>query len=419
MVSHEVIELQAEQRPFKGLPQRLLQGEYFMLRHCLQELGLFDTLVQASYKGLCKEIGQDKADSIMQLGLDQMHQVVTPDLIPDVTDAVYEFMEPESLNFLTKFIREMMGETGSFYFERKPNVRFHIPHDQAAPFLKDYKEFSKRRGDGKITPHRAHRDSWVDCPANLINVWVAVGTVRKGNGLTLYPETYSSSLQHEGPYIAADENPGPATTFDMEPGDVLLFHGDQVHGSEINVTDSTRHVISFRIVLDKPIYNKAHHHHYAWSPLAGGVLDFFAEVPQNLAWSYFSYKVVQVNRKIKALLGFDGKAHSGKQKTESKADKTQKTAIPLAELENGAILPWSKSICVTKLDNGDVQAFSRYCPHEGADLAFGVMQEGQVKCPFHNLGIDPTTGESPCQSLKKLKVYPVEITDGNVVVLEN
>lgn len=418
MVSLDAIELNAKQRPFEGLPERIMNGEFFMLRHCLQELGLFDTLVNATYRGLDTQIGKEKADKVMALGIDQIHQLVAPDEIPDVTDAVYEFMEPESLGILKKFVQEMLGQTSPFYLERKPNVRFHIPHDVAAPHLKAYNEFTKRRGDGKITPHRAHRDSWVDCPSNLINVWVAVGKVRKGNGLTIYPETYRSPLQHDGPYIASDENPGPASTFDMEPGDVLLFHGDQVHGSEINMTDSTRHVISFRITMEKPNYTNGHHHHYVWSPLSGGLLDIFAEVPQNMSWSFFRYKMVQINRKIKGLLSIEDKTNARKAKLGCKGGKSQKAFIPLTDLKEGAIVPWSKSICVTRLENGDVMAFSRYCPHEGADLAYGVLKEGQVKCPFHNLSIDPATGNSPCQSLKSLKVYGVDIKDGKVKVLE-
>ena len=315
---------------------------------------------------------------------------------------------------MKKFVANIIGKTDPFYFERKANVRFHIPHDIAAPFLKKYQKFSHKRGDGKITPHRAHRDAWVDCPSNLINVWIAVGTVRKGNGLTLYPETYRSNLRNDGPYIAADENPGPATCFDMEPGDVILFHGNHVHGSEINVTDKTRHVISFRIVLDKPVYTHGHHHHYAWSPLAGGVLDMFAEIPQNMAWSYFRYKLFQVNRKLKGFMGIT----PPKSKLPTQADKTQKTSIALPDLKPGVILPWSKSICVTRQENGEVLAFSRHCPHEGADLAYGVVTDGQVKCPWHNLSIDPTTGKTACQSLRHLKVYPTEINNDKVVVLD-
>ncbi len=419
MQNLKAIELQSSERPFIDLPNRLLNGEYFLVRNCLQELGLFDTLVNASYAGIKDKIGQDRAHKVMALGLDKIHKEVTAAEIPDLTDAVYDRMELKALEFLKKFVREMIGISGNFYFERTPNVRFHIPQDIAAPYLGEFRKFAKRHGDGKITPHRAHRDSWVDCPSNLINVWVAVGEVKTGNGLTIYPEAYDKNLKNAGPYISADENPGAAATFDMAPGDVLLFHGDHVHGSEINVTDSTRHVISFRVVLEKPHYAHGHYHHYAYSALAGGMLDIFAEVPQNLAWSYFDFRIRYVMQKILGLFGKKQKSAkvSAHASVKAQANAAQYGPIPLAVLDDGMIHAYSENICVTKTSDNTITAFGRFCPHEGADLSKGVMQDGQVKCPWHNLGIDPKTGQSPCQSLKAIKSYPVEIKDGKVYVV--
>jgi len=414
-------ELLSKDRPFRDLPQRLLNGEHFIVRHCLQELGLFDALVDASFKGITQQLGQARAEKIMALGLDKIHKEVTAAEIPDLTDAVYDAMEPKSYEILSKFVMEMVGHKGAFYFEQKPNVRFHIPQDMAAPYLKQFKEFAKRHGDGKITPHRAHRDSWVDCPSNLINVWVAVGEVKTGNGLTLYPESYDTDLANTGPYISADENPGKATTFDMAPGDVLLFHGDHVHGSEINVTDSTRHVISFRIVLEKPRYAHGHYHHYLYSPLASGPLAMFAGIPQNMAWSFVKDGFRRTGRKVLSLLGKNTGPSLASARASVLAHKSDHPTgpFPVSDLDDGMIHEYSDKICITKATDGSLVAFSRFCPHEGADLAKGVMQDGQVKCPWHNLSIDPQTGVSPCQTLKHLKTWPVEVRDGKVHVLES
>lgn len=415
MVSLEPIELPIEQHPYKGLSERILNGEFFMLREGLQKFGLYEELKQASFQGICDNIGKQRADEVMSLGVEQIHKVVTPDEIPNLTHAVYSSVEKITLDFLKKFTTQMFGDIESFYFERKANVRFHIPFDDSAAFQSKYRKFSKRSGDGKITPHRAHRDTWVDCPSNVINIWVAVGKVSKGNGLTIYPEVYSRDVKHEGAYISADENPGPAATFDMQPGDILMFHSDHVHGSEINMTGDTRHVISFRISLEKPDYKLGHYHHYAWSGLAGGPLDFLAGVPQNLAWSYVRYKFVQFGQLLRLLSG------RGKEKPVAKVSLSRpepNKQLSVSDLKQGDIIPWSKSICVTRLENGDVKAFGRYCPHEGADLACGVMLDDQVKCPFHNLDIDPVTGKSPCASLKHLKTYPVEIVDDKIIVRE-
>ena len=284
--------------------------------------------------------------------------------------------------------------------------------------MKHYKQFARRRGDGKITPHNPHRDSWVDCPANLINVWVAVGPVSTGNGLTIYPESYRSDIRHSGPYIRADQSPGPALTFDMAPGDVLLFHGDQVHGSEINTTDNTRHVISFRITFKKPLYTHGHYHHYAYSALAGGPLDLFAEIPQNLAWSYFDYRTRLVFRKLGELVS--GSKPNEKQTIQrppaGAGDDSDSLSLPLAGFEPGQIRALSAKVCLARLENGEFRAFSRFCPHLGSDLSLGVIRDGEVMCPWHNLPLDPSTGSSPCKSLKHLRLYSCEVKDDRVYV---
>jgi len=412
------VELDAASRPFTGLPDKLLNGEIILLRNGLHQDGLFEQLEAASYGGIRKCLGEEVAARVREVGLEKIHTVVDAADIPAVADAVYDIITQHSLGFLKAFIRETFGETRNFYFERKPNVRFHIPYDIAASQTKNFKQFAKRRGDGKITPHNPHRDSWVDCPANLINVWVAVGPVNTGNGLTIYPESYRSDIKHTGPYISADQNPGPALTFDMAPGDVLLFHGDQVHGSEINTTDNTRHVISFRITFKKPLYTHGHYHHYAYSALAGGPLDVFAEVPQNLALSYFDYRTRLVFRKLGELV--TGRKPDGKpalQRTGGDAAvEGDKLSLPLAGIEPGQIRALSAKICLARMENGDFRAFSRYCPHQGSDLSLGVIRNGELMCPWHNLPLNPATGGSPCESLKKLQLYPCEVRDDRVYV---
>lgn len=419
-MSSHTVELKAADRPFTGLSERIMNGEVFLLKNGLNEAGLFDMLENATYSGISNRLGEDVANRVRDAGLEKIHTVVTAGDIPDLTDAVYDIMTARSRDFLKRFIREFMGASSEFYFERKPNVRFHIPHDIAVAQMDGFKEFAKRRGDGKITPHNPHRDSWVDCPDNLINVWIAVGPIKTGNSLTIYPEVYGRDIGKAGPYISGDANPGPAETFDMEAGDVLLFHGDQVHGSEINSTDCTRHVISFRITLEKPHYPYGHYHHYAYSKLAGGMLDIFAEVPQNLAWSYVDYRFRLAGRKLRELVGKNSRKTATMQRVVADNVEGQALAegftIPLAKLQSGRIQALSDKICITRLEDGEVRAFSRFCPHQGADLSLGVVRNGEVLCPWHNLPLDPGTGTSPCHSLKKLKTYRCEIREDQVVV---
>ncbi len=62
-------------------------------------------------------------------------------------------------------------------------------------------------------------------------------------------------------------------------------------------------------------------------------------------------------------------------------------------------------MCVARLENHRVVAFSRYCPHEGADLAGGYLRDGCIVCPWHNLPFSLKSGASPCQSLSQLTIF--------------
>lgn len=68
----------------------------------------------------------------------------------------------------------------------------------------------------------------------------------------------------------------------------------------------------------------------------------------------------------------------------------------------------SKNIISVTVE-GKTTYLSRYCTHEGADLSLGYIDdEGNLRCPWHNLYFDPSTGEQPCKSLKNLKKYKTE-----------
>jgi len=409
----QISEIEAKDAPFPDLSDRILSGEVFLARGCLQHFGLFQLLEDASDKGIRDGLGDAIADEVRKHGVHKIHDFVDAADIPPLADRIYDIMKVRSLDFLKPFVTRMLGREAPFYFERMPNVRFHIPYDLSEAHRAEFEEFAKRHGDGKITAHSPHRDSWVDCPGNLINVWIAVGKIERGNSLLIYPESYDADIANEGAYIAPGEDPGPAVTFEMEPGDVLLFHGDQMHGSEVNWTESTRHVISFRVVLEKPHYPNGHYHHYAHSSLAFGPLDFLAEVPQNLAPSWVRWRAKRVVEKAGEALGRKPAMADRRAKAQlAKLDADG--GLPLSELENGAVRAIAPGICVTRLENGEVRAFGRYCPHQGADLAHGRLVDGSVMCPWHNLPLDPETGASPCKSLKKIKTYACEVRDGKV-----
>lgn len=62
---------------------------------------------------------------------------------------------------------------------------------------------------------------------------------------------------------------------------------------------------------------------------------------------------------------------------------------------------------------GEVFAINAVCPHAGAFLDQGYLEDCTIICPLHGWDFDLRTGVSPNYGVKT-KCYPVEIKDGVV-----
>lgn len=92
------------------------------------------------------------------------------------------------------------------------------------------------------------------------------------------------------------------------------------------------------------------------------------------------------------------------------------SVVDLGDLAVGEVRGVTPNICVVRTERG-VFALARRCPHEGADLAHGIVRDGRLRCPWHNLPIDPETGAHPCASLGTVPARRLEPADGGRFVL--
>lgn len=396
------------------LNDRLKAGEIFVARGCLQRLGLMDDMLNTSLEGISRVAGAEVAAKLKSEGVEHIHRHTSIEQIAEITDMIYGLAKQKAGQWISKIAPEILNSRKPFYYESKPNIRFVAPYDYMAEGLEKLGDFGKKHGRGKITPHPPHRDSWVDCPDNVINVWIAVGPIPRGNGLTIFAEQFGTALDHvANGSIAYYENPGQPVNFDLDAGDAILFHGEHLHSTVLNRVDTTRHVISFRIMDRRPHYPNGHYHHYLYSSLAQSPLRLFSELPANLAWGWVSTRLGWVAEKLglKAVksLPKDWKKHG------TAADG--QTRFALDSIPVNGIKAITDSIAVARLEHDKVVAFHRRCPHDGADFAVGSVCEGKVVCPWHNLPFDTQSGTSPCSSLKKLRFYPTKIEQGTVTVV--
>lgn len=238
--------------------------------------------------------------------------------------------------------------------------------------------------------------------------------------MSIYPQIYGKRLPcTKDGKILPDQYFGSITNFELKSGDALIFHGEHLHSSEINSTDETRCVVSLRMTLEKPQfldqspYKDNYIYYHPNHKLKARLTELLRGILRRLRKQINSSlgKQEQQNYILSELAGtvFDvtstnfPKPISLKTVEETSRDET-KFIFDSSDLPTGTIKPLSKKLCVARLDNQKVVAFSRYCPHEAADLAGGFLRDGQIFCPWHNLAFSLEDGSSRCQSLSSLTI---------------
>ncbi len=398
----------------EGLIDRVLAGEVFVFRDALQHFGLFELIKKASLDGIRASLGEEAARRAEEEGFEHIHEWTDVADIPTLTDAVYDTVRPTALDVLQKFVSGAFPDAEILHYEETPNVRFHIPYDLAKPARASFEKFTKAHGEGKIAAHGPHRDSWLDCPSNGVNLWFAIGPVRHGNGLTIFQEDYDRDFKYKRSGDIADgEKLHKATTFDLDPGDVIVFHTDHMHGSELNRIDETRFVISYRMTFGKPHFPNLHYHTYTHAGLAASSLKAFATFPARMQASYLRSFPQRIAEKLSPPTGPDQPAREPEMLGVRDGDKIR---VPLASVPVGAVRGVDERLCVARLSETECVALSRRCPHKGGDLSNGWVDGRNVVCAWHNLPFDADTGQSPCKSLRALKRIPCVIDGEDIFI---
>jgi nitrite reductase (NADH) small subunit len=72
-----------------------------------------------------------------------------------------------------------------------------------------------------------------------------------------------------------------------------------------------------------------------------------------------------------------------------------------------------RALCVVRM-NGEISAMDNVCPHRGAPLAEGTVEEGRLICPWHAWAFDPRTGQADESAEDRVRIYEIKL-DGNDV----
>jgi nitrite reductase/ring-hydroxylating ferredoxin subunit len=401
----------------------LKDGELLVLPRALQQLELFDAVVSIVLAAVEKEAGSDVSEQVRRNGIEHLHEFVDSVTIERVWRRATRDLLPLAHQLGDRVARQLLGHPGPTYVADRVWFRVYVPERIRiqAPEL-----YGLRAGFLQGT--HPHRDSVFTAATNAMVVWVALGPVRVGNSAIFYPDQWGKPLPLLG-YEARGLRPPPEValgdpmTFALEAGDALLFSGEHLHSSEVNVTEFTRVSIAVRVALAPPRYGAGGRWlAYANTDLAKGRLAFAASWRSRCSRAYVEHLLVR-----RGLWKLRVAAHAGLPALfpDPQRELVQsRTAIAPAQpgtitvrfdaeaVRQGELRAVSETHCVTRHE-GQLIAFSRLCPNDSSDLALnGHILDGRVLCGADDLEFDLRTGAAQCDAVTPLRLFDVRPGDG-------
>jgi len=276
-------------------------GAVVLVPRALQRAGFFDVLIEATFAAIGEACGAARADECRRLGLERMHEVLDLDGIEAAVQAIDRRLAIPSPRLMKTLAHGVLGVQGSFYVYANSRVRFMVPQEIVRP---NRARFHSRANRLQLGDYAPHRDFWEGVPINAINLWMALGPVERDNGMLIYPDVWGKEVMHEGISPPKDQDFGAPLALALEPGDVVVFDGRQLHATAVNLTSATRAVLTGRFCPELPVAPTAEMLERAsyWSPLIGTRFERFAGAATKMSWVYAVERLKRrANRAVGAL----------------------------------------------------------------------------------------------------------------------
>lgn len=353
---------------------RVNNGELVIWRRGMQDLKVMDQARDLVIDCVRQVSGNEAAEAIARDGVEQIHCHISLDDVEAVYKAARVVLAEKMPAVTAQTFRDL-GVKQEFYVHDASLIRLMMPFDVMKSKQQEFKKHL-----GKLTLHGPHHDHYQNVPVNAINTWTAIGRVDAENGMLIYPEIWGKNLPMENDEIRSDQYLGKPVAIEMEPGDILIFHSNHMHASRINSTTETRVVLTNRICLEKPDY-----------PDAARPQKYFksSAFPQDMDMpNLFSQKgfvgsksknlntgLSRALHKVATKAGFDFRKMPEETTNTINLSPVSRNELK-STLAEGDLAVLDDKTCAAKVD-GEVIAFRRQCPHQGADLALGFIEDGK------------------------------------------
>jgi nitrite reductase/ring-hydroxylating ferredoxin subunit len=355
---------------------RIDDGGILLAKGLLHAVGLQEELLERVLNLARATLTPSQFQRLDRKGFESIHTVLTAAELEKFYLDVREDLAARFPGFVRRMLRHALPLPERFFINANTVVRFMVPHEA---LHRGYAHFRKHLG--KLDLHGPHHDYWQGVATNAINIWMALGRVRPGNGLALYPHLWGKTLPRGVSHVRDDQYLGTPLVVSCEPGDVVFFHSHHMHGSILNHTDETRFVITGRFTVDEPRHphrDPARQLDYFDSERVGETTGAEALIPKTPLAADASFPITSVTRAVREV-------------------HAQHELAALAEGEIAAYGP--RHVAVRHA--GRTHVLSRFCPHQGADLSLGrLTPDGALVCPWHVHPFDIRTGVGACAMLR-------------------
>lgn len=235
---------------------RARDGDIVRLRGAGTATGLQPIARTAVLDAIAQVASSARASEVSDAGVEQAHRYLDPHELHDTFRAAERILAPRAIELADRVLALAAVPTPRrVYVCSRVWVRLHVPLSalDASADVRD-----RPYVVGHLTPAPPHRDGALSHPRSTLSAWLAVGRVRSGNSMHLWPDDRDTKDRASLDELDRDG----ALTPELEAGDLLLFDADHLHATVPNHTDETRVAITVRVVAGRLRFGPGPH----WRP---------------------------------------------------------------------------------------------------------------------------------------------------------
>jgi hypothetical protein len=224
---------------------RARDGDIVLVRGAGAASGVQPIARAAILDAIAQATSSVTAAKVSDAGVEHAHRYLDPHELHDTYRAAEAILKPLVIALAGRLLAVAAVPTPrQLYVCSRVWARLHAPLSalEATPEL-----LARPYVVGAIAPAPPHRDATLTHPRSTISLWLAVGPVRAGNSIRVWPD----DPKGDGRPVSDGFDEESAVTPELQSGDLLLFDADQLHATVPNHTDETRVAITIRVVAGR------------------------------------------------------------------------------------------------------------------------------------------------------------------------